>query len=124
VSTTPLLLDEMLAGVIAEQLRARDHDVAAVVEDPSLTGLSDDEIFASATASGRAVVTLNIRDFVVSAQRWRSAGRPHAGLVLVSSRAFPQDQSFVGALVGALDKLLTEDPPRPDTVRFLRPDWT
>lgn len=116
----PLLLDEMLAGSIAAQLRARGHDVLAVVEDPSMTGLSDEEVLASATASGRVVVTLNVRDFVPLAQRWRSAGRSHAGLVLVSSRAFPQDRSFVGALVKALDKLLTEDPPSSDTVMFLQ----
>lgn len=115
-----LLLDEMLAGVIAEQLRARGHDVVAVVEDPSMTGLSDGEIFASATSSSGAVVTLNIRDFVLLEQRWRAGGCSHAGLVLVSSRAFPQDRSFVGALVKALDKLLTEDPPSPDTVSFLQ----
>jgi predicted nuclease of predicted toxin-antitoxin system len=115
-----LLLDEMLGGAIAEQLRSRQHDVVAVVEDPSMTGLSDDEILANAAALGRAVVTLNIRDFVVLGERWRSAGRSHPGLVLVSTRTFPQDSAFIGALVTALDKLLVDDPPRPDTVTFLQ----
>jgi hypothetical protein len=118
--STRLLLDEMLAGTIAAQVRARGHDVIAVVEDSSMMGLSDDEVFAAAAASGRAVVTLNIRDFVLLEQRWRAAGRSHAGLVLVASRVFPQDRSFVGALVKALDKLLTEEPPNPGTVSFLQ----
>jgi hypothetical protein len=37
----PLLLDEMLADDIADQLRKRDHDVVAVVADTGLVGLPD-----------------------------------------------------------------------------------
>jgi hypothetical protein len=51
-------------------------------------------------------------------QRCRASGRSHPGLVLVSSRDFPQDRSFIGALVGALEKFLTEDVTRTDTVAF------
>jgi hypothetical protein len=35
----PLLLDEMFSGAIAEQLRAKGHDVLAVVADPALDDL-------------------------------------------------------------------------------------
>ena len=39
-----LLLDEMFSGSIAEQLRAKGHDVLAVVADPALVGLADEQI--------------------------------------------------------------------------------
>jgi Domain of unknown function (DUF5615) len=48
----PLLLDEMLSAGIAEQLRAKGHDVLAVVADPALTALPDDQILAYAAAPG------------------------------------------------------------------------
>jgi uncharacterized protein YbjT (DUF2867 family) len=117
---TPLLLDEMLSGAIVEQLRRRGHDVVAVVDDPAMTGFADEEILAAATSANRVVVTVNIRDFMVLDQRYRAAGRNHSGLVLVSSKSFPQDRSFIGALVGALEKLLTEEAPRINTIAFLQ----
>ena len=46
--TCTLLLDEMLSHTIAQQLRSRGHDVMAVVEDPSLMALPDEEILAAA----------------------------------------------------------------------------
>jgi hypothetical protein len=102
----PLLLDEMLSGTIAAQLRARGHDVVAAIENTALIGLSDDEILAEATTAERALVTCNIRDFLPLDQRYKASGRIHGGLVLVSSKAFRQDRSFIGALVFALDHLL------------------
>lgn len=116
----PVLLDEMFSGVIAAQLRARRHDVIAAVEDASLVGLSDEEIFASAADAGRALVTANIKDFVPLDQRYKATGRTHAGLVLISSKAFPQDRSFTGAVVTALDRLLDKESLRPDVVTFLQ----
>lgn len=107
----------MLSGVIAAQLRARGHDAVAAVEDPSLVGLSDEAMLASAAGTGRTLVTANIRDFVPLDQRYRSAGKSHAGLVLISTKAFPQDRSFIGALVTALDRLLSEEALHADAVR-------
>ena len=111
----------MLSGVIADQLRSRGHDVVAVVDDPEMTGLADDEVLAVAVLAQRAVVTANIRDFIVLDQRYRAVGRSHSGLVLVSSKTFQQDRSFVGSLVGALDKLLGAGVSHADTVTFLQP---
>lgn len=109
----------MLSGTIASQLRDRGRDVAAVIENTALVGLADDEILAEATTAERALVTCNIRDFVPLDQRYKASGRIHSGLVLVSSKAFPQDRSFIGALVSALDHLLGEDALRGDAVMFL-----
>jgi hypothetical protein len=113
-----LLLDEMLSGTIAEQLRSRGHDVVAVVNDLSMIALPDEEILAA--ADGRAVVTANIKDFVPLDLRYKASGRTQAGLVLVSAKAFPQDRAFIGALVGSLDKLLNANTLRPDAVVFLQ----
>jgi hypothetical protein len=116
----PLLLDETLSGVVAEQLRARGHDVIAVVNDPALIGLPDQDILTAAATWGRALVTANIKDFVPLDQRYKASGRAHGGLVLISAKTFPQDRTFVGAIVAALDKLLNEETIRPDTLLFLQ----
>ncbi len=110
----------MFSGTVAEQLRARGHDVTAVVEDPALTARPDEEILAVAATAGRALVTANIKDFVPLDQRYKASGRTHAGLVLISTKAFPQDRTFIGALVGALDKLVNEAALPSDAVVFLQ----
>lgn len=102
----PLLLDEMLSGVIAEELRAKGHDVLAVVADPALVALPDDQILAHATSQGRALVTANIKDFVPLDARYRAANQTHAGLILVSSKTFPQDRTYTAAITSALSALL------------------
>ena len=114
-----LLLDEMLSGAIAEQLRARRHDVAAVVEDNALISLPDEDLLVAAADGGRAIVTANIKDFVPLDQRWKAAGQSHAGIVLVPTKTFPQNRAFIGALADALDKLLRTPGVLGDDVVFL-----
>ena len=104
---------------IDAEIAAADH-AEVVAEDPALTGLPDEELLAVAAAAGRALVTANIKDFVPLDQRYKAMGRTHAGLVLVSAKAFPQDRAFIGALVGALDKLINEAALSADAVVFLR----
>jgi predicted nuclease of predicted toxin-antitoxin system len=89
-----LLLDEMLSGEIAVQLRAKGHDVVAVVEDPALIGSPDEELLVHATSNERILVTANVRDFAAISASWRSRGRSHAGLIYVVNRVFPSDRSF------------------------------
>ncbi len=107
-SVSRVLLDEMLSNAIAEQLRAKGHDVLAVVADPTLTGLADDQILAHATAENRALVTANIKDFMPLDARYRAAGQAHAGLVLASAKTFPQDRSFTAAITSTLSALLDQ----------------
>lgn len=115
-----LLLDEMFSGAIAEQLRAKDHDVIAVVADPALVGLSDDQILAHATDTRRALVTANIKDFMPLDARHRAASQNHAGLILVSTKTFPQDRTFTAAITSALSALLDHpDQVQPGQVTFL-----
>ena len=67
-------------------------DVVAVVEDAALVGTPDKELLAHALA--QRLLTANIAGFAAIAIDWRGAGRGHAGLVYVTSRAFPQSRSF------------------------------
>jgi Domain of unknown function (DUF5615) len=114
-----LLLDEMSSDTIAQQLRAKGHDVIAVVADPALVSLPDDQILTHAASAGRALVTANIKDFVPLDGQYRAAGQSHAGLILVSAKAFPQDRSFVGAIAGALAAVLDGEQIQADQVTFL-----
>lgn len=101
-----MVLDEMFSDAIAGQLRAKHHDVVAVVADPALAGLPDEQILAHAAANGRALVTANIRDFMPLNSQYSASGTLHAGLILVSAKTFPQDRGYVGAVTSALGKLL------------------
>ena len=103
----PLLLDEMFSDVIAQQLRARGYDVISVVADPALTGLPDDQVLAYATTERRAVVSANIKDFVPLDGRYRAAGQSHAGLILVSTKTFPQNCGFPSGITTSLATLLS-----------------
>jgi hypothetical protein len=104
----PLLLDEMFSDTIAQQLRAKGHDVQAVVADPSLASLPDDQILSHAAATGRALVTANIKDFMPLDAHYRAAGQAHAGLILVSAKTFPQNRSYTRAVASALAALLDQ----------------
>jgi hypothetical protein len=103
----PLLLDEMFSDDIARQLRSNGYDVISVVTDPALVGLLDDQLLAYATGEGRALVTANIKDFVPLDTRYRAAGQSHAGLILVSTKTFPQNRGFPSAVTTALAALLS-----------------
>jgi hypothetical protein len=116
-----LLLDEMFSGTIAEQLRSTGHDVVAVVADPALIALSDDQILAHATDTGSALVTANIKDFMPLDARCRAATQTHAGLILVSTKTFPQNRAFTAAIIGALSALLDQPGQiQPGQVIFLK----
>jgi hypothetical protein len=116
----PLLLDEMFSESIAQQLRAKAHDVTSVVADPALVALPDEQILAYATASGRALVTANIKDFVPLDGIYRAAGQSHAGLILVSTKTFPQNRGYTTAITTALATLLSGSTKiQPCQVQFL-----
>ncbi len=110
----------MVSAAIAVQLRSRGHDVTAVTEDTALVALADGQVLEMAAAAGRALVTANIRDFVRLDQQWRAAGRTHGGLVFVSTKTFPQDRSYIGALVAALVRLLGTQELAPGATVFLQ----
>jgi nucleoside-diphosphate-sugar epimerase len=111
----------MFPGPMAEQLCAKGYDVRAVVTSPEFTGLPDEEILIGAIEAGRSLVTANIKDFMSLHARYRAANRPHAGLILVSAKAFPQNRAFISAVTNALNSLLaTEAAPGGDVVFLSR----
>lgn len=108
-----LLLDEMYAPVVAEQLRERGHDVVSV-HDPNyrrLEGAPDEEIFAAALAEERALVTENVPDFRRLEADALARGEALPTLVFTSNRQFPRGEpGTTGRLVEALHLLITEHP--------------
>lgn len=106
--TLRLLLEEMFSATIAQQLCAKGYDVLAVVADPVLISLPDEQILARAATDGRALVTGNIKDFMPLDTQYRSTGQPHAGLILVSTKTFPQNRTYTAAVASALAALLKE----------------
>lgn len=95
----------MISPTVAKTLRERGYDVVAAVERDAL-GASDAAQLARAISEDRALVTYNVRDFGPLAKAAATAGREHAGIVLVSYRRLPP--SDVGGLVRALAALLDE----------------
>jgi NAD(P)-dependent dehydrogenase (short-subunit alcohol dehydrogenase family) len=115
-----LLLDEMFSPQIASELVRRGHDVVAVAADPELAGLPDEQVFEWATSHGRCLVTENVRDYEVLRRAAAALGRNHAGLLYGASRRFPRDRRFIGALVAALDQMITGGQlPGPEDVGWL-----
>lgn len=94
-----LLLDEQISGKVAERLRDRGHDVTAAIDDPSLRGLSDPDLFEVAQQQGRVLVTYNRLDF-----EYAETNREHHGLVIVHPMRFPSWE--LTRLVAALESLL------------------
>ena len=124
MSPVRLLLDEMISPSVAAQLCDRGHDVTAVAAAPELRGSSDEHILEVAgTVEERVVVTLNVADFAALDARWRGWGRVHAGIVFVTTAAFPQDRRFIGSLVAALQQILVTLAKLPGSaeITFLRP---
>jgi predicted nuclease of predicted toxin-antitoxin system len=118
-----LLLDEMYAPAVAEQLRERGHAVASV-HDPeyrALEGAPDREVWACAIAHDRALVTENVRDFRRIEADALARAQPAARLIFTTDRQFPRgDPGTLGRLVRALDALLNSSD-RAGTALFLKP---
>jgi len=109
-----LLLDEMYPPVVAEQLRARGHDVVSVHDSEyrQLEGAPDEEVFAAALAYERALVTENVPDFRRLEADALARGESPPILVFTSNRQFPRGEpGTIGRLVEALHALVSEPPP-------------
>jgi predicted nuclease of predicted toxin-antitoxin system len=104
-----LLIDEMYPPAIAEELRGRGHDVDAVTARPELRAFSDEDLFALAQDEQRAIVTENIADFSLIADRRDERGNPHHGLLLAHPAKYPRgDPRTIGRIVTALGERLEE----------------
>jgi len=94
----------MYPNWIAEELRARGHDVVSVHMTPG-SGTTDEGVFDHARSEGRAVVTENVSDYRPLAEALMIEGESHAGLVFTTDKRWPR--SNPGALLTALEALLT-----------------
>lgn len=118
-----LFVDEMFPAALAERLRARGHDVESVHDPDSEAhaGAPDEDVFAAAATSGRALVTENVADFRRLEATALADGDAAPMLVFTTNRQFPRgDKRTLGHLVAALDALMTTDP-EPVGAMFLRP---
>jgi hypothetical protein len=114
--TIPLLLDEMLAPIVAEALRDKGYDVVAVAAEPGLRAMTDDEVYSWAASHGRCLVTENIKDFRPILTRTEEAGGLVTPLLFTSSRTFPRTRRNPGPLITALDSWLRLTGPVPTSV--------
>ena len=112
----------MYPAGVAEQLRARDHDVISL-HDPdyrSLEAAPDDEVFVAAIARKRALVTENVPDFRRLEADALANGESCPSLVFTTNRQFPRgNAATAGRLVLALDALL-HTKPAPMGATFLK----
>lgn len=103
----------MYPAIVAEQLRARAHDVISL-HDPdhrSLEGAPDEEVFLAAIATERALVTENVPDFRRLEAHALAHGEACPSLIFTTNRQFPRgNAATVGRLVLALDALLLAKP--------------
>lgn len=110
----------MLSAAIAEQLRNRGLDVAAVDEQPELRGMSDPDLFEHAQKDRRAIVTYNREDFLALDRQYRAEGRDHPGIVILNPRRFPQRAGTIGALVTSLEAFIAAGRPYPGFIHWLQ----
>ena len=109
-----LLLDEMLPAVIAEQLRARGHDVEAINGNPAHEGLSDTDVLDLARSERRAVVTNNVIDFRrLHHDAVTPGGAGHYGMVFMAGN-YRRTKSNTGRIIVALEAKLEQYPGEPD----------
>jgi hypothetical protein len=102
---------EINPAALAEQLRARGHDVVSVhdPDDQHLEGVPDAEVFAAAIAAERALLTENVADFQRLETNALGRDAPCPRLIFTTNRQFPRGQAAtVGRLVRALDAALAE----------------
>ncbi len=78
-------LDEDVPVAIAQALRRRKIDVLTVAEAGN-THASDRAQLDYAAKTGRCLVTRNVAHFVSLAEQAIQHQRPHAGILLISSR--------------------------------------
>ncbi len=106
-----LLLDEMHAPGIADSLTEESFDVLAVAAQPTLRGMTDEDLLTYATNGERALVTENVADFMPLAAELAGAGRAHAGLIFTNPKRFNRATlAYPGNVIAALREFLTSPP--------------
>ena len=89
--------------------------------DPVLRALSDLEIFQTALAEGRVLVTNNVPDFESLRRAHEAAGNEIPGLIYTSDLTFPRTKAYVSRLGAALAAAAGRETARCGGVLWLRP---
>ena len=107
MSVASLYADENFPRQVVDGLRRRGHDVLTCQEAGNAgRGVADDQVLAFATQAGRAVMTMDRRDFF----RLHRQAPEHAGIIVCTSDADTERQAgrihdavvFEGTLAGKL----------------------
>ena len=101
-----LLLDEHYTPEFARQLRKQGHDLVALVERADLVGLGDEELLRRMAQERRAIMTNNVKDFVLLAGRMAVVNDHHHGLLFTSDRSMPRRSDAIGRFVDLLERFL------------------
>lgn len=102
-------IDHHYPAAIANALQQHGHDVVTALER-GWDREDDEPLLALCTAESRTLLTNNVADFVVIAQRWAADGRPHAGLIFTSDASLPRTRAMTGRYVELLERLLRMKP--------------
>ena len=105
------LIDEMLPGATAGELRALGHD-AVSVREVDLAGVEDDRVLGFAVIEGRTVVTENFADFARLVELRQANEQPCVPVVFVRKRDLPKRGALAVHLARRLDRWsqVTPDP--------------
>jgi hypothetical protein len=105
-----LLLDEMYSEKIAEQLRARGHDVVCVTEREDLRSVEDEALLLHMVQERRVIVSDNWRDFGPILTKMGVEETPHYGVIFTSGRRLPRSKESIGLYVHVLEEFLIAHP--------------
>ena len=73
--------------------------------------MSDQNLLARSAATGRALVTENVVDFVPLTWQWTGEGRAHAGLIFTNPNRFNRATlAYPETLMTALRRFLNDPP--------------
>jgi predicted nuclease of predicted toxin-antitoxin system len=95
-----LYLDEDIRVLLADILRQRGYDAIHVLE-AKRDGLTDPEQLSYAVNQKRAILTHNIRDFLLLDQRYQAEEKAHYGIIV-------SDQIPLGELLRRTLKCLNQ----------------
>jgi predicted nuclease of predicted toxin-antitoxin system len=99
----PLFADENFPLPVVESLRRLGYDVTTLL-DAGLAeqGLPDESVLALAHSQGRALLTINRRDFI----HLHNRPTPHAGIIACTQdRDFPGQAARIHAAIGGQSDL-------------------
>ncbi len=81
-----LYTDEDVPPRLAELLRLRGYRAASAY-DVGMIARPDEQHLSYAASQGMAILVFNGQGYLLLARRWKSVGRPHAGIILAEPHA-------------------------------------